>query len=201
MLIPRCTSSMPCRRRIASLGRSPADARLDEIETELRRADRPGCAGRAITGPRWRASSRRRVAATERPSRNRGAAGVLRRGRGPGLDRFDPRARGDLEPRLGRRVALETDKQIALHERTGGRSPGSRPGPGRTTDLLVRLEPLSDGWGFLLPSPADRLPIAAGPARGQFGLGRSRPRHFRARLAARDHAATSSSACRRRCRP
>ncbi|MED5506378.1 MAG: hypothetical protein VX684_00895 [Planctomycetota bacterium] len=182
MLIPamhlqRCLAA----GRIASLGRSPADARLDEIETELRRADRLRMrAGRAVIGTALaRLQQAEGVAATEAAEPELAArlafcVEVVDQV----LDRFDPRARGDLEPRLERRVALETDKQIALHERTGARSPGSRPGPGRTTDLLVRLEPLRRWLGLppFLAARLDRLPRSQrGLLEDRFGLGRSRP--------------------------
>ena len=43
------------------------------------------------------------------------------------LDGFDPTSRGELEPRLDRRVALDTDKQIALLERDGSAHPEYMP--------------------------------------------------------------------------
>ena len=177
MHLQRCLAA----RRIASLGRSPAEARLDEIETDLRRADRlrmrAGCAviGTALA----RLQQAEGVAATdasepEPTARLAFCVEVVDRV----LDQFDPRARGDLEPRLERRVALEADKQIALHERTGARPPGSRPGPGSTSDLLARLEPLRRWLGLppFLAVRLDRLPRAQrGLLEDRFGLARSRP--------------------------
>ena len=182
MLIPamhlqRCLAA----GRIASLGRSPADARLDEIETDLRRADRLRMrAGRAVIGTALtRLQQAEGVAASEASEQELAArlafcVEVVDRV----LDQFDPRARGDLEPRLERRVALETDKQIALHERTGARPPGSWPDPGRTTDLLARLEPLRRWLGLppFLAVRLDRLPRSQrGLLEDRFGLARSRP--------------------------
>ena len=182
MLIPamhlqRCLAA----GRIASLGRSPADARLDAIETDLRRADRLRMrAGRAVIGTALaRLQQAEGVAATEASEPELAArlafcVEVVDRV----LDQFDPRARGDLEPRLERRVALETDKQIALHERTGARPRGSWPDPGRTTDPLVRLEPLRRWLGLppFLWIRLERLPRSQrGLLEDRYGLARSRP--------------------------
>ena len=114
-------------RLIDVLPRTPPVGRIDEIETRLRRADalrrRVGEAvlGASILRVEQHLSS---SITTLAPNELRGwlafCIGVV----GVTLEQFDPSARGEIEPRLDRRVALETDKQLALLERGGpGRGP------------------------------------------------------------------------------
>lgn len=114
-------------RLIDVLPRTPPVGRLDEIETRLRRADnlrrRVGEAvlGAAISRVEQHLSS---SITTLDPSELDGWLSFCIDVVGTTLEQFDPSARGEIEPRLDRRVALETDKQIALLERGApGRSP------------------------------------------------------------------------------
>jgi hypothetical protein len=147
-------------RRIDQLPRTPPVGRLDQIETGLRRADAlRRRAGEAVLG-----------AALGRVEQQMGTAlhslpeGELSRWLAfcvdvvdEQIDHFDPRARGEIEPRLDRRIALETDKQIARQEQRGRTGGGEAPIEGVAADaLLARLERVREPLG-LAPWSRSRL--------------------------------------------
>lgn len=129
-------------RLIDVLPRIPPVGRLDEIETRLRRADslrrRIGEAvlGAAIARVEQHLSS---SITKLKPNQLGGWLAFCIDVVGAILEQFDPSARGEIEPRLDRRVALETDKQIALLERG---APGRSPDHGLVVagDLWAGLE-------------------------------------------------------------
>jgi hypothetical protein len=94
------------------------------------------------------------------------------------LDHFDPQARGELEPRFDRRIALEVDKRIALRQRESAtKEPVSSDG--RTADAFLALfEPARIRLG-LAPHLVARLGrLAEDEARliqDRFGLGLLQP--------------------------
>lgn len=117
-------------RQIDALPRTPPVGRLDEIETGLRRADDL----RRRAGESVLAASIARVEQhLSHPITEFGASALeawlafCLEVVGDTLERFDPSARGELEPRLDRRVALETDKRIALLQRGGALTPAGPP--------------------------------------------------------------------------
>ena len=112
-------------RQIDVLPRTPPVGRLDEIETGLRRADR---LWRRVVESVLGAAFRRveqHIAAPltdlDLPDLERWFAFCVQVVTST-IDGFDPTARGELEPRLDRFVALETDKLIVLREREVARS-------------------------------------------------------------------------------
>ncbi|MAJ46402.1 MAG: hypothetical protein CBC35_03690 [Planctomycetes bacterium TMED75] len=134
-------------RAIDSLVRTPSVGRLDRIETGFKRADILRLrVGQAVLGAALaRVQHAEGAPLEELPPEGRMlrlvfCITVVDRM----LDEFDPRARGELEPRLDRRVALETDKQIALQQRRGAPSASTagRPVPEHLGALLSRLEPM-----------------------------------------------------------
>ena len=134
-------------RAIDALARTPSVARLDTIETGFRRADMLRVrAGQAVLGASLARVQHAEGVPTEalppaeQMLRLVFCINVVNRM----LDDFDPRARGELEPRLDRRVALETDKQIALQQRRGTSSArtASEAAPRDVGTLLSSLEPM-----------------------------------------------------------
>lgn len=170
-------------RAIDSLVRTPSVARLDDIETGFKRADILRLrAGQAVLG----ASLARVQHAEGIPIEELPPAGQMLRlvfcisVVNRMLDDFDPRARGELEPRLDRRVALETDKQIALQQRRGTPSaPTSvQPVSKHLGTLLSRLEPMRGvlGLSLHLASRRTRLdPSEQALLEARYGLEALRP--------------------------
>ena len=169
-------------RLIDTLPRTPSIARLDLIETGLRRADILRLrVGRAVLGPSLaRLEQAEGVSFEQRSSEQRSAriafcVEVVDQM----LDDFDPRARGELEPRLDRRVALETDKQSALRQRRGQASFDAFDDQlNRPLDLLSRLEPMRSILG-LSPHLCARIDRLAAEDQqlltSRYGLGSLRP--------------------------
>lgn len=169
-------------RRIDQLPRTPPVSRLDEIETGLRRADMlRRRAGEAVLGAavaRVEQQLGTPLHTIEEGALASWIAFCVRVVDGL-LDEFDLRARGEMEPRLDRRVSLETDKQLALMEREGVVAPESVDGDAATADgLLASLETVREALGMQtwqrirlgsLPDEVQRVVTA------RFGLGLQRP--------------------------
>ena len=118
---------MQLSRTIDQLPKTPPVGRLETIETGLRRADfLRRRVGEVVLGPALSRVAHHRNTPVARLSAQAfaEAAYFCIEVISDMLDRFDPQARGELEPRFDRRIALEVDKRIALRERGGsGRNP------------------------------------------------------------------------------
>ncbi|MEE2681462.1 MAG: sigma factor-like helix-turn-helix DNA-binding protein, partial [Planctomycetota bacterium] len=178
MHLQRCVSA----RMIDTLPRTPSVARLDLIETGLRRADALRVRiGRAVLGAALGRLEQVEGVALDRRSTDDQAARIAFciEVVDHMLDAFDPRARGELEPRLDRRIALETDKRIALRQRRG--ESNFAAGTGRMVrgcDMLAALEPMRSVLGLAphLCRRLDRLsPQDQQLLRSRYGLGGHRP--------------------------
>ena len=178
MHLQRCVAA----RMIDTLPRTPSIARLDLIETGLRRADVLRVRiGRAVLGAALARLEQveggpiDRLPVEHRAARVAFCVDVVDHM----LDAFDPRARGELEPRLDRRVALETDKQIALRQRRGQSTFAPSAGSlDSVTEMLCSLEPMRPILG-LAPHLCTRLGRLASAdqvlLRARYGLGPLRP--------------------------
>lgn len=169
-------------RRIDQLPRTPPVGRLDEIETGLRRADvLRRRAGEAVLGAalgRVEQQLGSSLSAFTVPELSRWihfCVDVV----DATLDSFDPRARGEIAPRLDRRIALETDKQIALLERSQGRVVQEVDVDALTADsFLARLESTRHALGlapWLIPRISRLDTQKQEIVRSRFGLGSTRP--------------------------
>ena len=178
MHLQRCVVA----RLIDTLPRTPSVARLDLIETGLRRADILRLRiGRAVLGAslarleQAEGESFEGFSPEQRLVRIAFCIEVVDRM----LDAFDPRARGELEPRLDRRVALETDKQIALRQRRGESTFDSlNHQSGHPLELVASLEPMRLILG-LSPHLCARISRLSTPEQhllhSRFGLESLRP--------------------------
>ena len=179
MHLQRCVVA----RLIDALPRTPSITRLDVIETGLRRADVLRLrVGQAVLGASLLRVQHAEGLALEKleASEQRDRLGFCIDVVDQMLDEFDPRARGELEPRLDRRVALETDKQIALRQRRGQSifETGASSAVPQVSGLLGRLEPMRRILG-LSPHLIERLDRLASPDQdlleARYGLGAIRP--------------------------
>ena len=168
-------------RLIDTLPRTPPVGRLDEIETRLLRADHlRRRVGESVLGASVARVEQHLGENLESLPRDRlmGWLVFCIDLVGRTLDDFDPTARGEIEPRLDRRVALDTDKQIALLARHGTVHPafdadGDRP----LRNPCERFESIEflglPGWLI------DRMDLLAADERGllaaRFGLDLEQP--------------------------
>ena len=94
------------------------------------------------------------------------------------LDHFDPQARGELEPRFDRRIALEVDKRIALRERGGAIEEFLSSDAGTADAFLSLFEPARSRLG-LAPHLVARLGRLTTDevelVEDRFGLGQLQP--------------------------
>jgi hypothetical protein len=169
-------------RKIDQLPRTPPVGRLDEIETGLRRADvLRRRAGEAVLGAAL-ARVEQQIGTVLHSLSERNlvrwiafCVDVV----DEQLDHFDPRTRGEIEPRLDRRISLEIDKQIALQDRRGTTISGSGPNGAVAADaLLAKLECVREPLGLAawLRSRLERLTETDQELmRARFGLDSMRP--------------------------
>lgn len=169
-------------RRIDGLPRTPPVGRLDEIETGLRRGDQlRRRAGEAVLGAALgRVEQHLGHGMEELPPDllaewTQFCIEVVEQM----LDSFDPTARGEIEPRLDRRVALETDKQIALRaRRRKSREERVPRSNAYALDPCAQLEHLRTALGLAprLIARFDRLSsLGRELLQAQYGLGEVQP--------------------------
>ncbi|HAW95848.1 MAG TPA: hypothetical protein DCX60_06190 [Phycisphaerales bacterium] len=172
---------MRLSREIDQLPKTPPVGRLEMIETGLRRADflRRRVGEVALESALYRVAHHRNLPI----SRFSGDA-FARAVRfcievvSDMLDHFDPQARGGLEPRFDRRIALEVDKRIALRQRGSVREESALPKERTVDALLSLLEParLRLGLSPHLVARLDRLVDGqAELVMDRYGLGRRQP--------------------------
>ena len=168
-------------RQIDVLPRTPPVGRLDEIETRLRRADQL----RRRVGESVLSSAVGRVEQHVGGRLTQLSDGELAEWLGfcinvvsATIDGFDPTARGELEPRLDRLVALEADKLIALRERGGVRfSSASGQAAPRTEGAPERfMKCPALGLAGWLQARLERLdPVSREVVCGRYGLLQEQP--------------------------
>jgi hypothetical protein len=172
---------MQLSRAIDQLPKTPPVGRLETIETGLRRADfLRRRVGEVVLGAALSRVAHHRNTPVARFSQEAFAEAayfcidVV----SDMLDRFDPQARGELEPRFDRRIALEVDKRIALRQRGGSDKNPVLPEL-RTVDAFLALfEPARFRLGLAphLVARLDRLdPGAAALVQDRFGLRQRQP--------------------------
>jgi len=142
---------MRLARAIDQLPKTPPVGRLETIETGLRRADflRRRVGEVALGTALSRVAHHHNIPISEFSDESFArAARFCIEVVSDMLDQFDPQARGELEPRFDRRVALEVDKRIALRKQGGAAVDAVAPDAHTVDSFLAFLEPARSRLGL-----------------------------------------------------
>jgi hypothetical protein len=172
---------MRLSRSIDQLPKTPPVGRIEAIETGLRRADflRRRVGEVALKSALSRVAHHRNIpVARFSEEAFSQAAFFCIQVVSDMLDHFDPQARGELEPRFDRRIALEVDKRIALRERGSGAEDFVLPDVRSVDAFLALFEPARSRLGLAphLVARLDRVSSReAELVQDRFGLGLLQP--------------------------